>query len=135
MIKGIYGVNIAVRDLEKAVEMYERLFGVKSVPLGEGDFAFSGLVGAKLEINGTFISLVSPTDENTAVAKFLETRGEGVFLLSVEVDNIDADVEKMRNEGLNFVLKDNLGGNYGSVNFAHPKSAHGVQLEIYQPNR
>jgi len=135
MIKGIYGINIAVKNLDEAVRTYEKLFGVKSEPLGEGDFAFPGLIGAKLDINGTYITLVSYTDENTSVAKFINKNGEGVFLVSIEVNDIDKDVEQFKDKGLNFVLKETLAGNYGKVNFSHPKSAHGVQLEIYQTKR
>lgn len=135
MIKGIYGVNIAVKDLDEAVKKYEKVFGVTSEPLGEGDFAFSGLVGAKLNVNGTFITLISSSDENTAVAKFLESKGEGLFLLSIEVDDVASSVEELTGRGLKFIFKETLEGNFGEVNFAHPKSAHGVQIEIYRPNR
>jgi len=135
MIKGIYGINIAVKDLNEAVKKYEGFFGVKSEPLGERDFAFPGLIGAKLDINGTCITLVSYTDENTSVAKFVKNKGEGLFLLSIEVDDVPSSVDDLTQKGLQFVFKDTLHGDFGEVNFAHPKSAHGVQLEIYRPNR
>lgn len=135
MIKGIYGINIAVKDLDEAVSKYESLFGVKSERIGEGDFAFPGLIGAKLDINRTIITLVSYTDENTAVAKFVQNRGEGMFLLSIEVDDVDSSVEELKDKGLRFLFDEALRGNYGEVNFAHPKSAHGVQLEVYRPKR
>ena len=135
MIKGIYGFNIAVKDLDAAVKHFENVFDVKAEPMGERDFAFPGLKGAKLDINGTIITLLSSSDENTAVAKFLKNKGEGVFLVSVEVDDMDNDVKQLANKGLNFVLKESKAGDFGKVNFVHPKSAHGVQLEIYQPKR
>ncbi len=135
MIKGIYGINIAVKDLEEAVKKYEKVFGVKSQPLGEGDFAFAGLKGAKLDINGTFITLIAAIDENTSVAKFVKSKGEGLFLLSIEVDDVGSSVEELARRGLEFVFKETLRGDFGEVNFAHPKSAHGVQIEIYRPNR
>lgn len=135
MIKGIYGINIAVRKLDDAVKKYEGIFGVKSEPLGEGDFAFPGLIGAKLDINGTVINLISYTDENTSVAKFIEKKGEGLFLLSIEVDDVDSSVNELKDKGLQFVFKETLRGDYGDVNFVHPGSAHGVQLEIYRPDR
>jgi len=135
MIKGIYGINIAVKDLPEAVKKYESLFGVTSEPLGEKDFAFPGLIGAKLDINGTYINLISYTDGNTSVARFIQSKGEGLFLLSIEVDDVDSSVEELRNKGFQFVFNETLRGDFGAVNFAHPKSAHGVQLEIYKPRR
>ena len=77
MIKGIYGINIAVKDLDEATKKYEKLFGVKAIALGPGDFAFPGLTGAKLDVNGTFVNLISYSDENSSVAKFLNSKGEG----------------------------------------------------------
>ncbi len=135
MIKGIHGINIAVKDLDEAVKKYESIFGIKSEPMGEGDFAFPGLIGARLDINGTEIALISYTDENTSVAKFVSSKGEGLFLVSIEVDDMEKDVERLKDRGLDFVFKDAMRGEYGAVNFVHPKSAHGVQLEIYQAKR
>ena len=135
MIKGIYGINIAVRSLEEAVKKYEGIFGVKSESIGPGGFAFPGLIGAKFEINGFIITLVSYTDENTSVAKFVQNRGEGLFLLSIEVDDVESSVEGLKAKGLEFLFEKALRGDYGEVNFAHPKSAHGVQIEVYRPER
>lgn len=135
MIKGIYGINIAVKDLDQAVKKYESVFQRKAVPLTENDFAFPGLIGAKLDIGGTVINLISYTSEETGVAKFITNRGEGLFLISVEVDDIDHDIEELKEKDLNFVLKETASGDFGKVNFVHPKSMHGVQIEIFQPSR
>ncbi len=133
MVKGVYGMNIAVKNLDEAVKKYESIFGVKSEPFKE--FAFPGLIGARLNIHGFFIHLISYTNEETSVAKFLNTKGEGVFLVSMEVDDIEKDVEELKNKGLIFALKEIVAGSFGKVNFVHPKSTHGVQLEIYQPKK
>lgn len=57
-----------------------------------------------------------------------------MFLLSVEVDDIENDVARMRDIGALFFLEDNASGPFGQVNFAHPKSMNGVQVEVYQPS-
>lgn len=133
MIKGIYGINIAVKNLKTAVERYEKVFGVKSEHLAENDFAFPGLIGAKINISGTFINLISSVKDDTSVASFIEKNGEGLFLLSVEVDDIENDKKEIEERGLNFLFKDNISGDFGKVNFVHPKLMNGVQLEVYQP--
>lgn len=133
MVKGIYGMNIAVKNLDEAVKKFESVFGVKAEPFTE--FAFPGLIGAKLNIRGFSLHLISYTSEDTSVAKFLSAKGEGVFLVSLEVDDIEKDVEELKGKGVNFVLKDIVSGGFGKVNFAHPKSMHGVQFEIYQPKK
>ena len=92
------------------------------------------MIGAKFNIGGFIIHLISYTDENTSVAKFINTKGDGFFLLSVEVDDIEGDVAMARERGLKVLLPENATGEFGAVNFIHPKSMHGVQLELYQPN-
>jgi len=134
MISSIYGVNVAVKDLEMATTRYEAVFGVKAERLAANFFAFPGLLGARLNINGFYITLIASTNENTSVAKFIERRGEGVFLLSVKVKEIEQEVSALKQRGLQFILDETATGAFGAVNFVHPKSMNGVQLEIYQPS-
>ena len=135
MIKGIYSVNIAVKNLDEAVARYESALGVTAEHLQEADFAFPGLVGAKLNVNGVYITLIGSKTGNTSVASFLERRGEGVFLLSFEVDSMEEDSASLKEKGLVFLLEQPARGEFGAVNFVHPKSMHGVQLEIIQPKK
>jgi len=134
MISGIYGVNVAVKNLDMAIARYEAVFGVKAERLGPSDFAFPGLLGGRLNINGFHITLIASSNENTSVAKFIERRGEGMFLLSVKVEGIEQEVRTLKECGLQFILDETATGAFGAVNFVHPKSMHGVQLEIYQPD-
>jgi methylmalonyl-CoA/ethylmalonyl-CoA epimerase len=132
MISGIYGVNVAVKNLDMAIARYEAVFGVKAERLGPDDFAFPGLLGGKLNIDGFHITLIASSNGNSAVAKFIERRGEGMFLLSVKVEGIEQEVSALKERGLQFLLDETATGAFGAVNFVHPKSMHGVQLEIYQ---
>lgn len=134
MIKGIYGVNIAVKNLEEATRKYEAFFGMKARPVGANFFAFPGLVGSQFCINGFALNLIASLEPGTSVASFLERRGEGIFLLSVEVDEIDEDAEKARQTGAAVLLAESARGEFGAVNFVHPKSMAGVQVELYQPS-
>lgn len=133
MIKRIYGINIAVKDLPLAADRYERAFGIRGTPLRPSDFAFSGLSGVQFVVNGFHINLIASQLSDTSVAKFLEHRGEGVFLVSIEVDAINQDIEELRQRGLEFVLDKPIKGDFGTVTFAHPRSMHGVQFEVIQP--
>ena len=134
MITGIYGVNVAVKDLAEATKRYESFFEVKAKPLGPESFAFPDLLGSQLEVNGFHITLIASQKEGTSVGNFLEKRGEGLFLLSVEVDDIENDATTLRERGAALLLNDNVAGEFGAVNFVHPKSMAGVQLEIFQPS-
>lgn len=135
MIKGIFGVNVAVRDLAAATAKFEALFGVRARALTNKDFAFPGLYGSQLVINGFHFNLIASNRGDTSIAKFVERQGEGLFLLSVEVDSIAEDEAELRGQGLELLLGEAAKGDFGAVNFVHPKSMNGVQIEIYQPAR
>ena len=134
MIKGLWGINIAVSDLEAAAAKMEAVLGMKPRYTKPEDFAFPGLKGAGFWVNGLNISLIEPEDENTVVGKFIQKKGEGVLLLSFESDDVDNDVEQLRKAGMQFAMPENASGAFGRVNFIHPKSMHGVQVEIIQPS-
>ncbi|MFH1091092.1 MAG: VOC family protein [Pseudomonadota bacterium] len=133
MIRGIYGFNIAVNDLPKATSLFESLFGVKGKPLGPAAFAFSGIDGMEFMVQGLVVNVLTSSDPNSPVYKFLQNRGEGFLLLSLRTDEIESDVEKLKNKGLKPVMDKVAVGDFGKVMFFHPKSVFGVQLEVIQP--
>jgi methylmalonyl-CoA/ethylmalonyl-CoA epimerase len=134
MIKGLLGINFGVKDLDSAMAKFETVLGVKPQISRPEDFNFPGLKGVSFSLGGVNFGLVSSDNENTVVGKFLKTRGEGVLLVSLESDDIEKDVEKLRKEGFQFTLEKIGQGGFGKVNFIHPKSMHGVQIELIQPS-
>lgn len=131
-MRKIHGLNIAVRDLEEAVKKYEAVLGVASTSMGAEDFAVPGLRGAALSIGDFVINLIASENEKTSIAQFLEKRGEGLFLVSIAVDQIDEQVGEMEKAGAQFVFKEAAEGTFGKVNFIHPRSMHGVQFEVIE---
>ena len=128
----INGINIAVHDLPSATERYERVFGAIGEHVGPDGFAFPGLEGTKIVVGGFVISLIASTQDGTSVARFLERHGEGVFLFSVKVDDIDVAVDELKQQGLSPLLDDAVRGDFGAVTFYHPRTLNGVQLELIQ---
>ncbi len=133
MIKGVYGLNIAVADLDGATKKYESILGVPGTFITEENFAFPGLKGTSFNVNGFHLNLIASTRPDTSVARFIEKKGEGVFLLSLEVDDLEKALGDMQGQGLTPLLKDSAKGVFGEVNFIHPKEMHGVQLEVFKP--
>ncbi len=133
MIKGLFGVNIAVRDLEAAITRFETLLGVKAEMGEEGDFAFPDLTGAGFDFHGALIALLSSDNEENPVGRFLSKRGEGVLLVSVMTDDIEADQKMLEEQGFQFMIPTPYQGPYGMVNFIPAKSNFGVQVELIQP--
>jgi methylmalonyl-CoA/ethylmalonyl-CoA epimerase len=134
MLKCVWGINIAVKDLDEAVEKYEKLLGVKaSISSDPNRAAFAGFTTAQFIFQNFIINLMTSKETNNPVGKFLEKRGEGIILMSIQSDDIDNDVAKMKKDGLNFLWDENMPGGYGKVNFIPAKNMNGVQWEILDP--
>lgn len=132
MSLAVNGINIAVRDLPTATKRYERLFDIEGEHVGPDGFAFPGLEGTRLDIGGFIISLIASTQDGTSVARFLDRNGEGVFLLSAKVDDLDEATNDLHQQGLSPLLEEAVRGRFGAVNFYHPRALNGVQLELIE---
>lgn len=133
MVNGIYGINIAVSDLAAATERYEKVLGLKARPMAESDFAFPNLLGSEFNIGGVKINLIMSKTEDSSIAQFIKKKGEGLFLISLNVSDIDREIARMKEGGAAFVSPAQFTGAFGKVNFIHPKSMNGVQVEVYEP--
>jgi len=133
MIKKVHHVGIAVKDLKESVALFERLLGMKAhvedapcQKVTEAIFRFA---------QGLEIDLVEPTGPDSAVAKFLEKRGEGLHHIAFEVDDIDKDLRAMEGKGVQLIDKQGRDGVAGKIGFLHPKSVNGVLVELIQPRK
>ena len=134
--KRAYGFNVAVKNLEEAVAKYKAFLEVEPRELKTEDFAFPGLRGACFDLNGFLINLITSVDPNTSVASFLEKKGEGFFLFSLAVDDMAHEVERLRKLNISLIPKDPVTHpDWGKIIFVHPKSLHGIQVEVIQPNK
>ena len=152
MLQGIYGVTIAVKDLAQAVRRYEAFLGLKAYYAMEleAENSLARLVYNRDELveigfdshaetayfklpGGARIALITTTDKNSVVGKFLATKGEGLLMVSLKVDDAKHEVERIRNQGIGLVLDKNASGSFGESNFVHPKTLSGVQFEVFQP--
>ncbi len=133
MIKRVHHVGIAVNNLQESVALFERLLGLKAhieeAPCQRVTEAIFK-VGDEVEID-----LLEPMGPDSAVAKFLEKRGEGLHHIALEVDDIDADLEAMEGKGIQLIDKQGREGVAGKIAFLHPKSVKGVLVELVQPEK
>lgn len=136
MIKGISAVAIAVKDLDQATHKFEALLGQKySRKFSDDYFPFPGIKGLAFDLEGASLYLLSSDSEKTSVGKFLNNNGEGIFLISTKTDNIEEDMARIRENEIDFLLEKPVSGQFGTVNFIHPKLVHGVQIELSEPDR
>ena len=134
--KRIDHIAIVVQDLDAALGVYRDLLGlplerIEEVPAEKVKVAFLSLPEGDGEVE-----LVQPTADDTGIARFLSKRGEGMHHICFEVDDIEAAMATMAASGLQ-VLEDKprLGSQGRKYVFIHPKTAHGVLIELYERPR
>lgn len=126
----IHHVAVIVRDLEASLGLYRDKLGlvVESVMNMEYDHVAIGF----LPVGDTKIELVQPTDGTTGSARFLESKGEGFHHVCFEVPDIQAALDSLAAAGLTLIDTAPRKGGEGPVAFVHPKSCHGVLVELIE---
>jgi len=130
----IHHIGIAVRDLSKALAFFSELLGLEV----EGTVVVEehGMRAAWLRAGPVKLELMEPLGSSGPVARFLERRGEGVHHVALLVQDIRAVCEALRKAGVKLVYEEPKVALDGSLyNFIHPKSAHGVLVELRQEGK
>jgi methylmalonyl-CoA/ethylmalonyl-CoA epimerase len=124
-------VAIAVRDLDAAIEWYADTFGAQVAhrELVEHD----GVEEALVAVAESYVQLVSPTREDSPVARFLATRGEGLHHVAYRVADCAEALEAVKRAGNRVIDETPRPGSRGTtVAFVHPKSSFGTLVELVQ---
>ena len=126
----VHHIAVVVRDLDAALGFYrDRLrLPVELVLPIESD----GVRIAFLPVGESKVELVEPTDASTGVARFLESKGEGFHHVCFEVDDLAAELERLALEGIELIDRAPRRGAEGPVAFIHPRSGHGVLVELIE---
>lgn len=136
-ILGIDHIGIAVNNIEKVMDFYNRALGlrlgnIEEIPDRQLKIGFID-IGGRSPSEMTKIELVEPTSSESTVAKFIAKRGEGIHHLCFQVDDIEEALKRLSKEG--FELIDKLprrGAADSKIAFIHPKSTGGVLIELKQ---
>lgn len=133
-MRKIEHIGIAVKNLEEANRTYGKLFN--QLPYKE-ESVESEFVNTSFFIAGeNKIELLEATNPESAIAKFLEKKGEGIHHIAFDVEDIYAEMARLKAEGF-IILNENpkKGADNKLVCFVHPKSANGVLIELCQEIR
>jgi len=131
LIDSIEHIGIAVKNLEEAITVYRDVLGFKL----EGIHILNERMVkvAFFSVGESRIELLEPLGSDSAVAKFLEARGEGIQHLAVKVKNLEAVLEELKGKGVTLVDESPRAGAEGTkIAFVHPKSTRGVLLELVE---
>lgn len=124
-------IGIAVKDLEKANELYAKIFGAPAYKVEEVES--EGVKTSFFKAGPNKIELLEATKPDSPIAKYIEKRGEGIHHIAFAVKDIKAEMERLAGEG--FVVlneKPKKGADNKLVAFLHPKYTNGVLIELCQ---
>lgn len=130
MFDGMDHVGVAVKDLDEAIKIYRdilsyKLEGIHVLTERKVKVAFFSTGGQ------TSIELLWPLDSESTIAKFLETRGEGIHHFAVRVKNIENALDALKKKGVSLIdEKPKQGAGGAKIAFVHPKSTKGVLMEL-----
>ena len=128
-ISHIEHIGIAVNDLNKAINYYEELLGIKCYAVEE--VKDQKVKTAFFKIGETKIELLESTAPDGPIAKFIDKRGEGIHHLAFAVDDADKSLDEMDKKGVRVIDKVSRKGAEGlDIGFLHPKSTFGVLTEL-----
>ena len=131
MIVKIDHIAIAVQNLDEALKVYRDALGLE--PAGGEEVPEQGVRVAFLPVGDTRLELLEPLSPESPVAKFLEKRGEGIHHICIEVEDLEKTLAELASKGVKLIdEKPRLGAHGRKMAFVHPKSLHGVLLELYQ---
>jgi len=130
MIKRIDHIAVAVEDIERALTIFRDVLGLElshteTVPE-------QGVKVAFLPVGESDIELLEPLSSDSGVAKFLAKRGEGIHHICLEVEDIEATLAGLKGKGMRLINETPVAGAHGRVAFIHPKSTHGVLIELVE---
>ena len=124
-------IGIAVKDIEVSSALFSTILNRKP-------FSFERVESQKLsavffKMEDTSFELLEPISSDSPISKFLEKKGEGIHHIALIVDDIKAEMERLKNEGFNPLTQEPyVGANNKLVCFFHPKDTNGVLIELCQ---
>ena len=129
MVSKVDHIGIAVSNLEESVKFYEDVLGLKLH--GTEVVEEQKVKVAFLPIGDTEVELLEATSPDSPIAKFIETKGQGVQHIAYRVDDIEAALEEMKAKGIRLIdEKPRYGAGGARIAFLHPKSTNGVLIEL-----
>jgi methylmalonyl-CoA/ethylmalonyl-CoA epimerase len=124
-------IGIAVKSLGVSDELFAKLLGKESYK--QESVEREGVVTSFYAAGESKIELLEASNEESPIAKFIDKKGEGIHHLAFGVEDIRAEVERLKKEGFQFISEEpKEGADNKLVVFLHPKSTNGVLVELCQ---
>jgi methylmalonyl-CoA epimerase len=132
LLKKINHIGVIVRDIDEALKVFSEIFGFKkaeTLPEAAPQEEFRSVFLVAGEVT---IELIEPLNPNGSLANFLQKRGEGLHHISIEVDDIDQELELLRAKGVRLINEEAQAIGDSKVAFVHPVATKGILVELTQ---
>ena len=131
LMNKIEHIGIAVKSISEANKVYQKLLGYEHYKTEE--VVNEGVITSFFTCGESKIELLESTMENSHIAKFIEKRGEGIHHIAFAVEDIIKEIERLKGEGFRIINEQpSKGADNKLVAFLHPKTTHGVLVELCQ---
>jgi len=131
MVEKVEHIGIAVKNIKEANKVYEKLLGV--APYKTETVESEGVNTSFFQTGESKIELLQATKPESAIAKFIEKKGEGIHHIAFAVKDIKAEIKRLKEEGFIIVNETpKKGADHKLVCFVHPKNTQGVLIELCQ---
>ncbi len=133
-MKKIDHIGIAVKDIDAANLLFAKIFGQDNSKLEQVDS--EGVVTSFFQVGESKIELVAATTQESPISKFLQKYKEGMHHIAFEVEDINQEMLRLKNEGIRLLQdKPKKGADNKLVCFLHPSDTNGVLIELSQKIR
>ena len=124
-------IGIAVKNIEQSNELFTKLFGI--IPYKKENVESENVSTSFFMIGENKIELLEANNSDSAIAKFIEKKGEGIHHIAFEVTDIYGEMKRLKNEGFTLLSDEpKRGADNKLICFLHPKGTNGVLIELCQ---
>lgn len=121
-------VCMAVRDIDATLAFYQKVFGTGKAEVEE--IEDQGVKASLVRVGGSQLEFIQPTDPDGSVARFIESKGEGMHHICFEVADVQQTLDRLDAEGIQLIDKSPREGLSGTIAFLHPRATGGVLIEL-----
>ena len=122
-------IGIAVKDINVSNALFSKL--LNKTPYKTEIVESEGVITSFFMVGETKIELLQATNPDSAIAKFIENKGEGIHHIAFGVDDVDDEINRLLNLDFNMIHQvSKSGADNKNIAFAHPKSTNGVLIEV-----
>ena len=128
-MRKIEHIGIAVKNLDESNSLFKKLLGVTHYKIEEVES--EGVRTSFFQVGDIKIELLEATRPDSPIAKFIEKKGEGIHHIAFDVEDVDGKLKSLSNDGFQLINeKPKAGADDKMIAFLHPKSTHGVLVEV-----